>query len=83
MVPDAPEQNPGTLYIVSTPIGNADDISARALQVLRGADMIVCEERTEGERLLKRHCRRVSSRFISYWDDVPPDGLFIAWTAER
>ncbi len=55
MVPDAPEQKPGTLYIVSTPIGNADDISARALHVLRGADTIVCEELAEGERLLKRH----------------------------
>jgi ubiquinone/menaquinone biosynthesis C-methylase UbiE len=35
------------------------------------------------ERLLRRHCRRVSSRFISYWEDVPPDGLFIAWMAEK
>src|SRR5512143_1732715 len=55
MVPDAPEPGPGTLYIVSTPIGNTHDIGARALQVLRGADVIVCEERAEGERLLKRH----------------------------
>jgi len=39
--------------------------------------------RRELEALLARHCRAVSSRFISYWDDVPPDGLFIAWTAER
>ncbi len=39
--------------------------------------------RKELERLLRRHCRRVSSRFISYWEDVAPDGLFIAWTAEK
>lgn len=39
--------------------------------------------RRELERLLRRHCRRVSSRFISYWEDVPPDGLFIAWLAEK
>jgi len=39
--------------------------------------------RKELERLLRRHCRRVSSRFISYWEDVPPDGLFIAWLAEK
>jgi malonyl-CoA O-methyltransferase len=39
--------------------------------------------RTELEMLLARHCRRVSSRFISYWEDVKPDGLFIAWTAEK
>ena len=45
----------GTLYIVSTPIGNPDDISARALRVLREADCVVCEELPEGERLLKRY----------------------------
>jgi ubiquinone/menaquinone biosynthesis C-methylase UbiE len=37
----------------------------------------------ELERLLRRDCRSVSSRFISYWEDVEPDGLFIAWTAEK
>src|ERR1700694_2247838 len=31
------------------------------------------------EKLLRRHCKVVSSRFISYWEDVEPDGLFIAW----
>ncbi|HLH43112.1 MAG TPA: class I SAM-dependent methyltransferase [Bryobacteraceae bacterium] len=39
--------------------------------------------RKELERLLRRHCRRVSSRFISYWEDVQPDGLFLAWLAEK
>jgi ubiquinone/menaquinone biosynthesis C-methylase UbiE len=39
--------------------------------------------RKELERLLARHCRQVSSRFISYWEDVAPDGLFLAWLAER
>jgi ubiquinone/menaquinone biosynthesis C-methylase UbiE len=39
--------------------------------------------RRQLERLLRRHCHRVSSRFISYWEDVPPDGLFIAWLAEK
>jgi hypothetical protein len=34
-------------------------------------------------RRLRRSCRRVASRFISYWEDVPPDGLFLAWLAER
>ncbi len=39
--------------------------------------------RRELERLLARHCRKVSSRYISYWEDVAPDGLFVAWMAER
>jgi malonyl-CoA O-methyltransferase len=40
-------------------------------------------DRKELERLLKRHCRRVSSQSISYWEDVEPDGLFLAWLAEK
>jgi ubiquinone/menaquinone biosynthesis C-methylase UbiE len=39
--------------------------------------------RRELERLLRRHCRKVSSRLISYWEDVEPDGLFVAWLAEK
>jgi ubiquinone/menaquinone biosynthesis C-methylase UbiE len=35
----------------------------------------------ELERLLRRHCASVSSRPISYWEDVEPDGLFFAWIA--
>jgi ubiquinone/menaquinone biosynthesis C-methylase UbiE len=35
------------------------------------------------EKLLGRHCRHVESRPISYWEDVAPDGLFLAWLAER
>ena len=37
----------------------------------------------ELEKLLRRHCREVSSQYISYWEDVAPDGLFIAWTARK
>jgi ubiquinone/menaquinone biosynthesis C-methylase UbiE len=40
-------------------------------------------KRAELEKLLRRHCREVSSDFISYWEDVPPDGLFLAWKAVR
>ncbi len=41
------------LYIVSTPIGNPDDMTVRALRVLREANVIICEERREGARLLR------------------------------
>ncbi|WP_051669528.1 class I SAM-dependent methyltransferase [Bryobacter aggregatus] len=37
----------------------------------------------ELEQLLRRHCKEASSEFISYWEDVPPDGLFVAWKAIR
>jgi ubiquinone/menaquinone biosynthesis C-methylase UbiE len=39
--------------------------------------------RKQLEGLLGKHCARVSSRPISYWEDVAPDGLFLAWLAEK
>jgi len=39
--------------------------------------------RAELEKLVARHCRTVSSQFISYWEDVEPDGMFLAWLAEK
>jgi ubiquinone/menaquinone biosynthesis C-methylase UbiE len=40
-------------------------------------------ERKQLERLLRRYCREVRSQFISYWEDVEPDGMFIAWLAVK
>ncbi len=40
-------------------------------------------KRKELEGLLRKHCRQVESRPISYWEDVAPDGLFLAWLAEK
>jgi ubiquinone/menaquinone biosynthesis C-methylase UbiE len=40
-------------------------------------------KRKELEGLLRKHCREVESRPISYWEDVAPDGLFLAWLAEK
>ena len=39
--------------------------------------------REEMRKLLAKHCREVSSDFISYWEDVEPDGLFLAWKAVK
>jgi 16S rRNA (cytidine1402-2'-O)-methyltransferase len=46
--------NKGTLYIVATPIGNPGDITLRAIEVLKSADAVVCEEYKPGSTLLKK-----------------------------
>jgi len=44
----------GTLYLVSTPMGNWDELSPRAVQVLKEVDILVCEEWKTGRTLMRR-----------------------------
>ena len=45
----------GILYLVATPIGNYDDITFRAVEVLKAVDVVVYEERKEGQRMLSQY----------------------------
>jgi 16S rRNA (cytidine1402-2'-O)-methyltransferase len=56
----------GTLYVVATPIGNQEDLSARAERILRDVDLIAAEDTRVTRRLLAQ--RGLSKRMLSFHD---------------
>jgi 16S rRNA (cytidine1402-2'-O)-methyltransferase len=57
---------PPGLHLVATPIGNAGDLSFRALDVLRAVDLVACEDTRVTGRLLARH--GIATRRLPYHD---------------
>lgn len=57
---------PGTLYVVSTPIGNLRDITLRALDVLRAVDLVAAEDTRHSRKLFMAY--GITTPMISYHD---------------
>lgn len=60
------DKTSATLYVVSTPIGNLDDITYRAIQILGKVDALACED--------TRHTRKIFSRF-----EIPAPRIFFSY----
>lgn len=53
-----------TFYIVATPIGNLEDITLRALRILKEVDIVLCEDTRVTKRLFEKH--GINTQMISY-----------------
>ncbi|HEX2694908.1 MAG TPA: SAM-dependent methyltransferase, partial [Acidobacteriota bacterium] len=55
----------GTLFIVATPIGNLEDVTLRALRVLKEVEAVACEDTRQTVKLLNAY--DIRKRLISYF----------------
>ena len=58
------EPENGTLYIVGTPIGNLNDISQRALNILKNVSLVACEDTRQTKKIMTKF--KISNKLISF-----------------
>ena len=71
----------GTLQVVATPIGNLEDVTVRALRVLREADHLYAEDTRRVRTLLQRY--DISARPISLYSENEEGRICSAWFGRR
>ena len=56
----------GQLFVIGTPIGNLEDITLRAISVLKNVDLILAEDTRNSKKLLNAH--NIDTKMMSYHD---------------
>ena len=69
---------PGTLFVVATPIGNLEDITIRALRVLREVAVIAAEDTRRTAHLLARHAITTSTTSLHEHNEAGKSGAIVA-----